>query len=150
VKVLCDTSVLVAALVATHPFHSLAFPWLKRAKAGDVELLVSTHSVAELYAVLTRLPVSPRISPPMAHQLVGEILDLVVETVALTSADYTRVVERMAELGLTGGAVYDALIVCAAQKSAVDRLLTFNEREFRRIWPEGDAIVAKPEAMPED
>jgi len=33
VKVLFDTSVLVAALVAAHPAHDRAFPWLKRASS---------------------------------------------------------------------------------------------------------------------
>jgi len=46
-------------------------------------------------------------------------------------------------LGLTGGIVYDALIAFAARKAKVDRMLTFNVSNFRRVWPEGgDRIIA--------
>ena len=31
-KILFDTSVLVAALVESHPMHTRAFPWLKKAR----------------------------------------------------------------------------------------------------------------------
>jgi predicted nucleic acid-binding protein len=43
-RVLFDTSVLVAALVQAHPRHSHALPWLQRAKAGEFKYLVSSHS----------------------------------------------------------------------------------------------------------
>lgn len=62
-KVLFDTSVLVAALVKPHPAHTRAFPWLKKAKSGELTMIVSSHTLAEIYAVLTTLPVSPRITP---------------------------------------------------------------------------------------
>jgi len=143
-KVLCDTSVLVAALVESHPMHSLAFPWLERANAGEIELLASTHTVAELFAVLTRLHVQPRISPTMAHQLIEGVVDVASSLVELSASDYVAVVARMANLGLAGGTVYDALIARAAEKSQADRLMTFNERHFRAVWPEGEEIVSKP------
>lgn len=148
-KVLCDTSVLVAALVESHPMHALAFPWLERAKGGEVEVLASTHSVAELYAVLTSLPLRPRISPAVARQLIDEIVEDTVSLIELSVSDYTRVIARMAELGLAGGTVYDALIARAAEKSGVDHLITFNERDFRRVWPDGEKVVTKPWPIPE-
>jgi predicted nucleic acid-binding protein len=65
VKLLLDTSVLVAAMVETHPDHEVALPWLQQIKDGTHEGLLSTHALAELYAVLTRLPVRPKISPAL-------------------------------------------------------------------------------------
>ncbi len=56
-KILFDTSVLVAAMIEPHPFHNSAFPWLKRVKSNEIEMLVASHTLAELYAVLTTLPV---------------------------------------------------------------------------------------------
>jgi hypothetical protein len=39
--------------------------------------------------------------------------------------------------------VYDALIVCAAEKAGTDRLLTLNVEHFRRVWPDaGDRLQA--------
>ena len=74
-KILFDTSVLVAAVVQPHPMHSRALPWLKRAKAGEYDFVVATHTLAELYAVLTTLPVKPRISSSTAWRLIQENIE---------------------------------------------------------------------------
>jgi predicted nucleic acid-binding protein len=50
VKILFDTSILVAALLEDH-LDSL--PWLQRAIAKEIQGVVSTHTLAELYAILT-------------------------------------------------------------------------------------------------
>jgi len=68
----------------------------------------------------------------------------VATLVALTSDDYAAVVANMAELGITGGAIYDAPIARAARKADVDRLLTFNPRDFKRVWPEGETVICEP------
>ncbi|MEH2407726.1 type II toxin-antitoxin system VapC family toxin [Nostoc sp.] len=56
-KVLFDTSVLVAALTVNHPKHSVYFSRLKAAKSIEVQGFISTHSLAETYFVITRLPI---------------------------------------------------------------------------------------------
>ena len=143
-KILLDTSVLVAALVGPHPQHSRALPWLKKAKEEEFEMVVSSHTIAELYAVLSTLPVSPRISPGLALRLIQESVLPSATVLALSSSDYLSTIKRMSELGLSGGTVYDALIVKAAQKSEADRILTFNVNDFKRIWPEGTSRIAAP------
>jgi len=70
-KVLMDTSVLIAGLLSDHVQHAQARSWLAQAKAGTFEAVVSSHSLAELYSVLTRLPRTPRITPAEAWQRVG-------------------------------------------------------------------------------
>jgi len=50
----------------------------------------------------------------------------------------------MSELGLTGGIISDALIVKAAQKSGVERLLTFNADDFIRLWTGGESFIYIP------
>src|SRR3954467_7398788 len=52
--------------------------------------------------------------------------------------------QQAAERGLSGGVLYDALIVCAARKAGADRLLTLNQRDFRRVLPEGESILIVP------
>ena len=74
-KVFFDTSVLVAALVKLHPMHSQAINWLKRAKSHDLDMIVSSHTLAELYAVLTTLPVSPKVTPEIAWRLISENIE---------------------------------------------------------------------------
>jgi predicted nucleic acid-binding protein len=143
-KILFDTSVLVAALVQPHPLHNRALSWLKKAKAEEFELIVSSHTIAELYAVLSTLPVSPRITPGLAWRLIHESVEPVASVISLSSSDYFAIIKRMSDLGISGGAVYDALIVKTARKSEVDRVLTFNVNDFKRIWPEGGTRIAAP------
>ena len=143
-KILLDTSVLVAALVEPHPQHHRALPWLAKAKAEKFELVISSHTIAELYAVLSTLPVSPRITPGLAWRLINESVTPAATMVSLTSSEYLTAVKDMSDLGLSGGAIYDALIVKAAQKANADRILTFNVVDFRRIWPEGAVRIAAP------
>jgi len=144
VKILLDTSVLVAALVEPHPQHHRALPWLAKAKAEKFELVISSHTIAELYAVLSTLPVSPRITPGLAWRLINENVTPAATMVSLTSSEYLTAIKDMSDLGLSGGAIYDALIVKAAQKANADRILTFNVVDFRRIWPEGAVRIAAP------
>jgi len=143
-KVLLDTSVLVAALVGSHPAHDRALPWLVRAKEGRIDLVVASHSIAELYAVLTTLPLSPRITPGVARRLMQEDIESTATLIALSNAEYLAVVKRMSELGIPGGAIYDALIVKAAQKAEVKQIVTLNSGDFKRVWPEGKEHIAAP------
>jgi predicted nucleic acid-binding protein len=142
VRVLADTSVLVAAMVEAHPDHDRAFPWLRDAKTGRHDLYVATHSLAEAYAVLTALPVQPRITPAIARRLLRENVESVATLVELRSGDYRRVLDEVSSLGLSGGVLYDALAAHAARKARVEKLLTFNVADFRRVWPGDDAVTA--------
>lgn len=128
-KTLFDTSVLVSAFVVSHPKHQSCIPWLHQVKAKQVQGIIATHTLAETYSVLTRLPVSPRISPRLARQLSDENLKE-FEVVSLEAEDYYKVIEKMVNLNLTGGAIYDALIAQVAIKAKVSQLLTLKSRSF--------------------
>ena len=131
---LFDTSVLVAAMVAAHPAHERSVRCFEHALSDDGELLVCTHSLAELYAVLTRLPVSPRISPGSARRLIRENLEVdPVRLVPLEASDYLAVLDRMTEFGFPGGVIYDALILHTACRAEVDEVVTLNESDFVRL-----------------
>jgi len=132
---LLDTSVLVAALVAELPEHEEAAAVFREALSGEPSLHVSTHALAELYAVLTTLPLSPRISPGQAAELIRRNVLAKTRVISLGANDYEAVIDRMTRLGLSGGAIYDALHVHAAEKAQVNRLYTFNGRDFRRMPP---------------
>jgi predicted nucleic acid-binding protein len=143
-KILFDTSVLIAAIIEPHPLHSTAFPWLKRAKSREFDMFVASHTLAELYAVLTTLPVSPKITPGAAMRLIHNNIEATAKIISLSSSDYSSIIKRMATLELSGGLIYDALIIKAAQKFGVDRILTFNIDDFKRVWPEGIDHIALP------
>lgn len=128
-----DTSVLIAALSSAHIGHEVARSHLAGVLRGNDDMAVSTHALAECYATLTVLPVRPRVSPEHARQLIKiNVLDAAA-IVSLSQADYEDALKRMTRLGLTSGAVYDALHVIAAEKIEADQLLTFNGQDVRRM-----------------
>ncbi|MEH2459075.1 type II toxin-antitoxin system VapC family toxin [Nostoc sp.] len=136
-KVLFDTSVLVAALTVNHPKHSVCFSRLKAAKSLEVQGFISTHSLAETYSVITRLPIQPRITPQQAQRIIVDILQY-LEGIPLLSNDYQAAIAQMATLNFPGGGIFDALIAQAALKAEVAVLLTLNPNHFTRL---GNAIA---------
>lgn len=142
-NVLFDTAVLIAAMVQAHPMHERALPWLQRVKAQTDTGIVAAHSIAELYAVLTALPVQPRISPGLARRLIQDNVLTTCQIDPLTQDDYEAFVTHLAERGLAGGVTYDALILRAGVKVQVDVIVTLNERDFARIDPRlADRVTA--------
>ena len=130
-------------MVEGHPSHTLALPWLQRVKAKTDAGLVAAHTLAELYAILTSLPVNPRIPPTLAVQLIQRNVLDTCEVVALSGADYVTLLNHLADLGIAGGAVYDALLLHAAWKSGIDQVVTLNAYDFRRVYPAlADKIVS--------
>ena len=55
-KYLFDTNTLIAALVESHPHHNQALPWLQKVHRKEIEGCISIHTIAELYAVISRYP----------------------------------------------------------------------------------------------
>jgi predicted nucleic acid-binding protein len=143
-KALLDTSLLVAALVEAHPRHAQSFSWLHQIRQATVQGLIATHSVAETYAVLSALPVSPRITPSAAWALLEHSVLPYVSSVDLNSAAIHQVVERLSRQGLAGGIVYDALIAEAALRGGAERIVTLNPEDFRRVIPPGALDVREP------
>jgi predicted nucleic acid-binding protein len=107
---------LVAGMVAAHPRHEFARPWLKRARLGQLDGIVTAHSLAETYHVMTMLPGPLRLTPPAAWSLIRENVRAPLRVVSLTPAEYTAALARTAELGLSGGVVFDALHAAVARK----------------------------------
>lgn len=136
-RVLFDTSVLVAALIVSHPQHSACFARLKAAESRQVRGFISTHSLAEIYSVITRFPIQPRIVPHQAQSMIADISQY-LEVVPLLSNEYLAAIAQMVALNLSGGGIFDALIAQAALRVGVDILLTLNPTHFTRL---GKAIA---------
>jgi predicted nucleic acid-binding protein len=126
-----------------HPNYTQALQWLQRVHNNEVEGFISTHTIAELYSVLTRLPRNPRISPITAQQLIAGNLTPFTKVV-LNFEDYQAVLSRMVSLNLPGGGIYDALIAQAAIKAQVALLLTLNPNDFSRLGEDIAQLVQVP------
>ena len=136
-KVFFDTGVLVAGSEHGHPHYSQAWPALLRVKARKDRGFMSAHSIAEMYAVLTRLPVQPRIHPGEAARIITENVPARFEMLLVEPKDSTEAVKLVAAGGWGGAKIYDAPILGCAAKSGADRIYTFNLADFRhwrRIW----------------
>jgi predicted nucleic acid-binding protein len=69
-QVLFDTSVIVAGLWLEHPQHNKCLPLLKQVQNQEIKGVICTRTLAELYRVLTSLPIKPRLSPQTTKQLI--------------------------------------------------------------------------------
>ena len=114
-----------------------------RARSGEIGFAICAHSLAELYSVLSRLPTRPKLSPTQAWRLIQENVGS-AQVIELSASDYASAVQRTSELGLSGGVIYDALIARAAEKASVDHLLTFNEKDYRRVLPPESSLLLVP------
>lgn len=144
-RLLFDTSTLIAALVEGHPAHHGAYPWLRSVKDGHHVGLLSAHSLAELYSKLTRIPFAAgTLTAAKVPQIIESDIDLLFAVISLSGDDYLTVVKHLAQQNLVGGIIFDALIFYAAVKAEADQLLTLNPKHFRQIYPEFAGRVIAP------
>jgi predicted nucleic acid-binding protein len=119
-----DTSVAVAALDAGHAAHGDC----KRA-VRDYRPALAGHAVFEVFSVLTRMPGQAAVDGPTASELMRRVFP----DRAWLDGDATgSLAERLGVLGITGGAVYDALVGEAARVN--DRTLLTRDLRARRTY----------------
>jgi predicted nucleic acid-binding protein len=133
VKSFFDTSVLVAAVLASHGQHdrSIAAFALADRKTG----CCAAHTLAELYATLTRIPGKQRIAGDQALLFLDEVEER-LEVVYLNTREYRLTINQAAHHGVLGGTVYDALLGQCALKAGATRILTWDLAHFQRLGPE--------------
>lgn len=141
---LLDTSTLVAGVLSDHKHYTEATAWLAAAKAGRYELVVSGHSLSEVYSVLTRLPRTPKITPAEARRMLEANVVSVARIVSLSGPENVALLDEMVARNVVGGMVYDAIIARAAELANVDHLVTINEKHFMAVWPAGAARILSP------
>jgi predicted nucleic acid-binding protein len=143
VKVYIDTNTVVARAVTTHVHNANAVVLFRQIQSRRWIPVISTHGLAEIYAVLTGTPFQPRITPAAAWQILhADILEK-FEIESLARNDYREIIKDCAAQSWSGGRVYDALHVATARKAQCDRIYTFNVRHFRSIAPDlSDRIMA--------
>ncbi len=123
-RVTCDTSVLVAALAAWHPWHDEAASVLAARVLG-----LPAHVMIETYSVLTRLPARHRVTPAIAGQALAALRHDVLD---LPGAAHRDLVATLSRAGVRGGAVYDALVAATAQHHGL--ALVTADRRARRVY----------------
>jgi predicted nucleic acid-binding protein len=144
IKYIFDTSVLIAAVLESHPKHSDCFTWLKKVKNGQINAAISSHTLMEIYAVLTALPVIPKISPGLSLRIIRQNIINNFKIITYSYKDYESVLIKLSSQGVTGGSSYDGLIFYAFKKSGADWLLTLNRKDFIKINPGKEGNIIEP------
>ena len=121
---LLDTSAAVALVVEDHEAHAATLEAVRGRRLG-----LSGHAWFETYSVLTRLPGGRRRSPAdvavlLAHNFPASAFLADVSAAALGP--------ELAKLGISGGAVYDALVGSAARQHG--RSLVSGDARARPIY----------------
>jgi len=136
-----DTSVLVAACLGDHPHHEAsAKAFVKAAKKRSS---CAAHSLAELYSTLTSLPLKPMISPVQAIPFIQEVRNR-LNVIVLDEMDYCITIEQLAERRITGGRLYDALLLRCAHKAKAETIYTWNLKHFQNLVPELAGKIKTP------
>ena len=136
-----DTSVLVAAVWSSHAQHQASVARL--GAANKKQSSCGIHSLAELYAVMTALPVRPPIPPEQALLFVEEMRDR-LNLISLTDEEYFVTIQRSAGFGFTGGRVYDALLLACAAKVKAQTIYTWNLKHYQALAPELSSRIRTP------
>jgi predicted nucleic acid-binding protein len=135
-----DSSVLIPAFYKFHIHHApSAQAFLTSSRENS---FCALRTLGEVYAVLTGLPVRPRITGPDGIAIVQQILDRLT-VIALSEQEYVSALRNISAT-IVGGAAYDALIAYCAVKSGADVLLTWNIRDFTRFGPGIARLVKTP------
>jgi predicted nucleic acid-binding protein len=114
-----DTSVVVASFASWHEGHRPAAAVLAR------EPRVPAHVLVETYSVLTRLPPPHRAPSAIVTAFLTQRFRQTPLT--LPPRALLGLLGQVAELGITGGATYDALVAATARHAGAT-LLTRDRR----------------------
>lgn len=143
--VLFDTSVLVPYCIAAHAHRARAWAAVAESAKSGMDPCMSLHSLAETFAVLSALPINPRISADQAIFLIEKEILQNFFTIPLSVGDYRQAMIDVARAGRGGGAMYDALILQTARNVSASRLYTFNDKHFQPLLREGEPLqVIRP------
>jgi predicted nucleic acid-binding protein len=136
-----DTTVLVAAVLEEHRDHFASFRALS--SATRTNSFCAAHSVAEMFATLTRIPGKQRLSAEQSLLAIGAVEDRLT-AVSLDATEYFAAVRKFAAIGVIGGTIYDGLIGACALKSKADVIYTWNVAHFLLLGSEVAQKVRTP------
>lgn len=134
-----DTSVLIATAQVSHERHRPSRDLWNQCTRQNTG--ISTHTIAEVYNTLTAMPPSLRLAPRDAVLAVETFLQR-LSPVTLSADEYMETLRRTANLGHSGGMIYDALILACARKAQAEKIYTWNVKHFKMAAPDlADRIV---------
>jgi predicted nucleic acid-binding protein len=140
---LLDTGVLLRLVNVQDQSHAVVRQAIERLTADKEELFITTQNVAELWNVGTRpvadngLGLSIAIVAKLLEGLIEPICAILFERHTLHS-EFKRL---SLQYGVSGKQVHDARLAAQMLTWNIERILTLNDRDFRRYEPEGIEVV---------
>jgi predicted nucleic acid-binding protein len=128
-----DTSVLVGALLQTHPNHKECLDIFERTR----ERITCAHALAEAFSTLTaHYKVPNAVAAEITLSLLGK---LTVEPLSLH--DYETAISESRQRGVMGGGIYDSLHATYARRHSADRVVTRNPGNFQHVAPDMEIVI---------
>lgn len=134
-----DTSVVVAAMIASENFHEPC-----RALVAKGESLMYSHGIAETFSTLTGGKKPFRLAAGTAAELLAEHFVPRLTITSLTSAEMLRALREAESRGVQGGGIFDYLHLVAARKARAAKFYTLNLSNFRACHRAGDPEIVHP------
>lgn len=128
-----DTSVLIAAFWGDHESHDASLAILQQCRKETSGC--GLHSLAEVYATMTALPVRPILAPDQVALFLEQIPER-LSMISLDEAEYRKTIQDAADRDLVSGRIYDALLLACARKAKARTIYTWNLKHFRQIAPD--------------
>ena len=131
----------MAVFYGDHPHHTASLDVFTR--FNKKEASCGAHSLFEVYSALTRMPGKHRIGAEQALLFIGNIQERLT-IVALTADESVKTLRTFADLGVSGGAIYDALLAGCALKAEAETLYTWNLRHYAQLGPKIAPLLQTP------
>jgi predicted nucleic acid-binding protein len=141
VKAFFDTSVLVPVFYGDHQHHGASLECFVRYTKNQA--CCGAHSLAEVYASLTRMPGQHRISGEQAMLFLSNIRERLT-IVSLDDREYFETIAGAAAAGVVGGTIYDTLLARCALKAKADIIYTWNVKHYGQFGSEATKRVRTP------
>jgi predicted nucleic acid-binding protein len=132
VKYFFDTSVLVSVALMGHPDHGPSLAAYVKANARNG--CCAAHSLAEVYATVTRLPGSQRMRPDEALLYLDDVRSR-LSIIALEAPGFYSAIASAAALNMVGGTIYDMLLAQCALQAGAEIIYTWDVADFSRLGP---------------
>lgn len=132
---------MIAAFWGDHSDHEASLRVF--AEANRESGACGIHSLAEVYAVMTALPVRPILGPEQVFLFVQQVAERLT-TITLEPAEYLDSIRAASDSGFAGGRIYDALLLACARKSQAGIIYTWNVKHFRQIAPDLAGCIRTP------
>jgi predicted nucleic acid-binding protein len=126
-KAFLDTNVLIAVFQGEHIHHAASLRVF--APLDPPTGCCASHTIVELYSTLTRMPAKYRRSIDEV-MLVVDTVHQHLSTISLSSDEYLAALKSASALGITGGAVYDAMLAQCALKAGAEIIYTWNIKHY--------------------